>query len=64
MTPGSKRVLTSIVIAVVASIIALGLVASLLDGSSDVTRLAVTTVLYGVIWIPLGFIFVIRKDRR
>ena len=64
MTAGSKRVLTSIVIAVVASIIALGLVASQLDGSSDVTRLAVTTVLYGVIWVPLVFIFVIRRDRR
>ena len=51
-------------IAVVASIIALGLVASLLDGSSDLTRFAVTTVLYGVIWIPLVFIVVIRKDRR
>lgn len=64
MTTGSKRILTSIVIAVVASIIVLGLVDYLFDGSSDVTRFAVTTVLYGVIWIPLVFIFVLRKDRR
>ena len=56
--------MTSIGIGIVASVAAMALISYYFSESSGVVRLAVTTLVYGVVWVPLLIIFVIRKSDK